>query len=210
MQHESLSNSDTCVVDISNQKTTSEVETSSKNSCVIIRLNVVDNTSSIVNIENLTGTDYVSNTSHVAVVNPIIDSSNKKESDDDISVTQENRIKANQESLNHQAGISQDESSESDVAAESKRLSLKQEMRRNIRSASVNVTKTHYYKVSLVFAICCIIGFCMVPIIFYYANQTGENDATDPEFSHEVNISTKVCYMIKYMCILSCMHMHGT
>ena len=197
MQHESLKNSDTCVVDFLNQKTTSEVENSSMNSCAMIHLDFVDNTSSVVNIESLTGTDYESTTSHVAVVNPVTDSSNKKESDNDASVSQDNRIKTDQENLNNHTCITQDESSESDVGSMSKRFSLKQKMRQNINSASIDVIKTHHYKVSLFFAICCVIGFCMIPIIFYYVNQIGEND---DEYLHEEKISTKVCYIIKSAC----------
>ena len=188
-----LSNYNTCVVDSLSQEATidaNQTENTSTDSFImpVIHLSFAGNTSSIVNIESSTGTNTTQTTSHISSVNPvIIESSNEIENDTGNSDLQ------NSGNLNHQSCISQDETSEN---GGHNTHSVNQEMKRNSDSPSIGAIKTQHYKVLLVFAMCCIIGFCMVPIIFYYVSQTGDNTVTDLEYSHEKNISAKVCFII--------------
>ena len=61
---------------------------------------------------------------------------------------------------------------------------------------SIVLTKSHavYCKMLIVVAICCTTGFCLMPIVFYYVSQIGNNAPTGPDYSHGRNTSAaKVC-----------------
>ena len=68
--------------------------------------------------------------------------------------------------------------------------------RKQYRSTSIVLTKSHALccKLSIVFAICCTTGLSLMPIIFYYVSQIGNDVPTGPEHSRERNTSiAKVC-----------------
>ena len=53
-------------------------------------------------------------------------------------------------------------------------------------------------KVSMAFGVCFIIGCFLLPLIFYYVNQTGGDSKLDSDYSNGQNISSiKVCYNYK-------------
>ena len=60
------------------------------------------------------------------------------------------------------------------------------------RSTSIALTKSHALccKLSIVFAICCTTGLSLMPIVFYYVSQIGNDVPIGPEYSHERNTST--------------------
>ena len=110
----------------------------------------------------------------------------------DIALGLQDRTKS---SLDYQRCISQDESRESSVTSEPKMITKKEKLK---HSASIEYQYSNRLccKMSIFFAICCIIGCWLIPVIFYYASQATNRDytVTDPGYSHEKNISrAKVC-----------------
>lgn len=104
------------------------------------------------------------------------------------SVLQDEGINAAKKNFNYQTHILQDNITENNGFTVS---CIKQK----ISSAGMGVINARS-KVSLVFAVCCAIGCCLIPIILYYVNQTADNAKTDFEYSHGKNINTKVCYKL--------------
>ena len=51
---------------------------------------------------------------------------------------------------------------------------------------------------SIVFAICCITGCCLIPIILCYTSKATEREhaVTDPGYSHKKNISSAAVRML--------------
>ena len=66
------------------------------------------------------------------------------------------------------------------------------------RNSSASVGIINYnavcWKISIIFSVCCIIGFFLMPIIFYFVNQTRQSTEVGNESSYEKNTSNKeVC-----------------
>ena len=81
---------------------------------------------------------------------------------------------------------SQDENTENNV----ERVLLKH----SISSTNIGAINVLCYKVSVVFAVCFIIGCFSLPLIFYYVNPIGGNSKSDPEHSYQQNTSSiEVC-----------------
>ena len=196
MDTESLSNCDAHVtgpdLDLETTADTYQVKNSSINPCVVCHIHFV-NISSVLSTENLTDTKDDVNTT--PVVSPIAENPNTKmenNSTSDFLALQDNRINSNtaQDNFNHQKYTSQVEITETNVA------SMPNSIRQKIRLTSIGIINTLRYKIVLVFAACCIIGCCLMPIILYYVSQTVNNDTTDYEYSHWKNISAEVCYKL--------------
>ena len=102
----------------------------------------------------------------------------------------------------HIKSISQNKNNEDTLIP--KKLSNSKKVKQ-YRPTSTALTKSHALccKLLIAVAICCITGFSLLPIVFYYVTQIGNNAPTVPEYSHGRNTSTaKVCYC-------SYMHMHA-
>ena len=100
---------------------------------------------------------------------------------------------SNESNLSHIKSISQYEKNEDTSIP--KKLSNSKKMKQ-YHPTSTALTKRHalYCKISIIIAICCTTGFSLLPMIFYYVSQIGNNAPTAPEYSHERNSSTaKVC-----------------
>ena len=100
--------------------------------------------------------------------------------------------------LSHQKNIPQNENT---VDTSISKEVFKSKKVRQYRSTSITLTKSHAVccKLSVAFVICCTTRFSLMPIVFYYVSQIGNDVPTDPEYSHERNISTaKVCYSMTY------------
>ena len=101
------------------------------------------------------------------------------------------------DNLNHQTCSSQEKGSVITASTPGpKKRFMKKKSKHNISSTSIrdHVVNVLCYKITLVFAICCISGSFLLPIILYYAIQTRAE--VDPEYSHGKNISNaKVCYI---------------
>ena len=101
-----------------------------------------------------------------------------------------NADKTTEDNLNHQRCISQDEGIENNTAS----MPIRKKIQHNISSGSLNSRSALCCKVSVIFGVCCVIGFYLIPITLYCVSQTKDNPKTDPKFSHEKNTSTaKVC-----------------
>ena len=99
--------------------------------------------------------------------------------------------------LNYSRCISQSSNPDGDVTSLPKKVLKKHN---TISTSSIIKHKTLCCKIFIIFAICCIIGIFLIPIIAYYVNQTS-NDAEDTEYSHEINTSdAEVSYDIAIMC----------
>ena len=62
-------------------------------------------------------------------------------------------------------------------------------------STDLNKNNTLCCKMSIVFAMFCIIGCFLMPIVLYYVTQLGEKEVTHLEYSYNRNSSSaKVCY----------------
>ena len=112
---------------------------------------------------------------------------------------------SNGNNLSHIKNVSQNENNEDTSIP--KKLSNSKKVKQ-YRSTSIALTKSHSLccKISIVVAICCTTGFSLLPIVFYYVSQIGNNTPTVPEYSHERNTSKAkvyICYC-SYM-----MHMHA-
>ena len=63
-----------------------------------------------------------------------------------------------------------------------------------ISTSSMIYQKAMCCKTFIIFAMCCIIGIFLIPIIAYYVNQTRDNTEVDTEYSREINTSNaEVC-----------------
>ena len=129
-------------------------------------------------------------------VNNQNDIANSTSDDSSINVTRNNSnvvsITGSSESiLSHQKSnksISENKSTEdtslSKEVSKSKRV-------KQYRSTSIALTKSHALccKLSIVFTICCTTALSLMPIVFYYTSQIGNDVPTGPEYSHERNTS---------------------
>ena len=207
---ESVSDSDSCKFGVNlNQGTTIDtppVKDSDVNLDIlcIANLNIFD-TPLTTNVENSTDVKYGINTDVKIpiVVCPIpIDAlvENSVENNNDISdqsVVQDKVLNADNPTEGNpedQVCISQDENTENKINSVPKRP-LSPGMKTHSSSSIKVITYTGLRcKTSLVFIMCCVIGCCLIPFTVYYVSQAGDSDITDPEYSHEKNISsTKVC-----------------
>ena len=187
-----------------------QVEDASTNSSVI-HATVVDNISSSANIERLivgksievdihnnpvvhTTTQIVveSSSGHIMTTNP-----NQMENGDS-SAMHDTIINVDNANTAYERCISQNEGIENNVVL----MPERKKIQRNISSGYLNGNAL-CCKVSVIFGVCCIIGFYLMPIILYYVGQIRGNPKTDPEFSHEKNTSTaKVCCELNvHICI---------
>ena len=92
--------------------------------------------------------------------------------------------------LSHQRCISRSSSTDNDVTSLPKKV-LKHS---TISTSSMINQKAMCCKIFIIFAICCIIGIFLIPIIVYYVNQTRDNTEVDTEYSREINTSNaEVC-----------------
>ena len=117
---------------------------------------------------------------------------------DDFSVVKNKRIDAHnhmttEDNLSHGAYMLQDNITGNNATSEPKSFLKRQKS--NISLVDTNGTGTLHCKILLIFAVCCIIGCCLMPTIFYYISQTRNRVAiTDPEYSHINNTSAKVSH----------------
>ena len=115
---------------------------------------------------------------------------NSNSDDSSLNITVDNSkvasdTSSNESNLSHIKSISQNED-----ASIPKELSNSKKVKQH-RSTSIFLTESHalYCKISIVIAICCTTGFSLLPIVFYYVSQIGNNVPTGPEYSHEKNTS---------------------
>ena len=106
-----------------------------------------------------------------------------------------NGIALGSQDRTNQRYILQDESRENSVISVPKVITKRQKLK---YSATIDYRNGNGLccKMSIVFAICCIIGCWLIPVILYYVSQATDRDnaETDPGYSHEKNISSaKVC-----------------
>ena len=159
--------------------------------------------SSVVNVESLADVECeINTTSDIPIISSIAtaESSNRKidgiVSDNivsDYSVLQDevNADNTTRGNLNQQGCISQEKSTENNVVSVPKKFT-----KRNTAKTKSLTCHVLCCKISIVFAMCCVIGCCLIPIIFYYINQATNISVTDPEYSSEKNISSaKVCLL---------------
>ena len=117
----------------------------------------------------------------------LVKNSNRK-MDDNIEFVSQNTINSHNTAKSSQ--ISQDESREDDVTSVPKMVTKMETLKHPASN------KYQYNdlccKISIVFAICWIIGCCLIPVILFYASQATDRDyaVTDPGYSHEKNISS--------------------
>ena len=100
-------------------------------------------------------------------------------------------------SFNNHSCIAQDESAENDIVSIPVKSIKRNKMKTSTNTLGVINCNTLCCKLSLAFLMCCIIGCCSISVVLYYANQTANNDLTDPAYSAEKNISNvKVCHKL--------------
>ena len=117
----------------------------------------------------------------------LVKNSNRK-MDDNFEFASQNTINPTNTAKNSQ--ISQDESRENDVTSVPKMVTKMETLK---PSASIEYRYNGLCcKISIVVAICWIIGCWLIPVIFFYASQATNRDyaVTDPEYSHKKNISS--------------------
>ena len=144
----------------------------------------------------------------IPIVNSDIDSSLVTSSNSDSnldlkdnileSVTDDETSKADDTlngNLNHQTCISQNEFPENDIAVVPIKFSVKNRVTQSVSSTSIGVINVLYYRILAIVTMCCISGFLLLPIILYYAMQTGNNIGIDTEYSHGNNVI--VCYKLR-------------
>ena len=95
--------------------------------------------------------------------------------------------------LNHSRCISQSSTSDGNVTSLPKKVLKK---RNTISTSSIMKHKTKCCKIFIIFAICCIIGIFLIPIIGYYVNQTSNDAEVDTEYSHETEVSLPYSYNV--------------
>lgn len=107
--------------------------------------------------------------------------------------------------LNHPRCISQSSNPDHDVTSLPKKILRKHN---TISTSSIIKHKTLCCKIFIIFAMCCIIGIFLIPIIAYYVNQTRNNAEVDDEYSHEINtLNAEVCYGVCYL-VVTCIYPH--
>ena len=165
------------------------------------RMNLDDScvTSSVICIESLIATKDDANVisevpimHSISKITPAESLHRKLDNSNDSSPVKDERINAHNttQDLNHHAYISNPENDGASMPQ-----NFPKRLNSNISLGSTNGVGTLRYKVLLVFAVCCIIGCCLMPTIFYYVSQTKSRvAATDPEYSHRKNNSAKVSY----------------
>ena len=126
--------------------------------------------------------------------NAIMINLDQMESNNEKLVFKDKVIKAvniTEDNISHQMCISQQENVGNSVASLPK---SSKKMKRSNSSAKTGAHSDMCCKVSIVFGVCFIIGFFLLPLMLYYVNQTGENLRLDPDHSYEQNKSSvKVC-----------------
>ena len=126
--------------------------------------------------------------------NAVMINLDQMESNSETSVFKEKSIKAvniTENNISHQTCISQDENVENNVASLPE---CSKKMKQSYSSAKTGAHSDMCCKVSIVFGVCFIIGFFLLPFMLYYVNQTGGNSRLDPDHSHGQNKSSvKVC-----------------
>ena len=114
---------------------------------------------------------------------------------DEFSIVKNKRIDVHnhittEDNLSHGAYMLQD-----NITGNNEPKSFPKRQKSNISLAGTNGTGTLHCKILLIFAVCCIIGCCLIPATFYYISQTKNRVATtDPEYSHINNTSAKVSH----------------
>ena len=152
-------------------------------------------TSGIPVVHTITNPSFLESCTNDVLDNAIMINCNHMESNNEISVVKEKSIKAvniTEDNISEQICISPDENVENDVASLPK---CSKKMKHNISSTNMGAYSVLCCKVSMAFGACFIIGCFLLPLIFYYVNQTGGNSKLDPYHSYRQNISSiKVCY----------------
>ena len=124
----------------------------------------------------------------------LVKSSNRK-MEDNIALGSQNRTKTDNIAKSSCNDILQDENRETNAASVPKIIVRRKELK---SSASIDATHHNglYCKMSIVFAICCIIICWLVPVILFYVNQNTDRDiaVTDLGYSKEKNISTTMVH----------------
>ena len=138
-----------------------------------------------------TTSDFPNVHQHANVV--LADSSNGK-MDDNIAFVSQN--KTNPFNTAKSSHILQSGNRENNVTSVPKMLTKREKLKHSV-SMGYNGNGL-CCKMSIIFAICCIIGCCLIPIILYYASQATDRDnaVTDPGYSHEKNISSAAVHML--------------
>ena len=175
---ELLSDSDPVGVDL-DQETTMNV-------CQVENSSIYPDEPSVMHLDNIS-----------PAVNNQNDITNSTSDDSSINITADNSnavfsTGSSESVLSHQRSnntISQNKSAED--ASLYKEVSKSKKVKQ-YRSTSIALTKSHALccKLSIVFAICCTTGLSLMPVVFYYVSQIGNNVPTGPEYSHERNTST--------------------
>ena len=175
---EPLSNSDSAGVDLDQETTMNacQVENSSMypdKLCVIH----LDNFSPAVNNQN----GIANSTSDDSSINITADNSNV------VSITG-----SSESILSHQRSIKSISQNKIAKDASLYKGVSKSKKVKQYRSTSIALTNSHALccKLSIAFAICCTTGLALMPIVFYYISQMGNDVPTVPEYSHERNTST--------------------
>ena len=174
---EPLSNSDSVGVDLDQETTMNACQVENSSMCpdkpCVIHLDI----SPAVNNQN----DIANSTSDDPSINVTRDNSNVV-----FSTGSSESILSHQRSIKtiSQNKIAEDTSLYKEVSKSNK---VKQ-----YRSTSMALTKSPAFccKLSIVFTICCTTGLSLMPVVFYYVSQIGNNVPTGPEYSHERNTST--------------------
>ena len=89
--------------------------------------------------------------------------------------------------LNPQTYILQNKIPEDDIVSAPKRFQMETKVTQSVSSASIGVVNVLFYKILVVFAMCCTSGCLLLPIILYYAMQTRTSIEMDAEYSHGKN-----------------------
>ena len=97
---------------------------------------------------------------------------------------------SNGSNLSHQTSVRSNSHKNTEDRSISKKLSKSKKVKQY--RTSIDLTKSHavYCKMLIVIAICCTTGFSLMPIVFYYISQIGNDAPTGPEYSHGRNTSS--------------------
>ena len=126
--------------------------------------------------------------------NVVLAECSSRKMDDNIAFASQN--KTNPFNTAKSSHILQSENRENNVTSVPKMLTKREKLK---HSVSIDYNGNGLYcKMSIVFAICCVIGCCLIPIILYYASQATDRDnaVTDPGYVHEKNISSAAVRML--------------
>ena len=133
------------------------------------------------------GSDLIS---HTTIVNQVQNSNNQVQNGNSILESLViSKDEADNGNLNHSRFISQSSNPDDDVTVSLPKKVLKKCNTVTISTSSIMKHKTLCCKIFIIFAICCIIGIFLIPIIAYYVNQTRNDAEVDTEYSHEINTS---------------------